>query len=156
MADVYGVVAKDVSDVLPGLFPAGFNADTKPSAVQVAGWITTYDTIAAMRVQDVAGTNPLATDRAAVLAQRYILEKTKEQTVRTIYAGQDPQAVHAAASAYRDAAKDLLLELEMLGSQAVGEGGPSPRVTSEPEFPTRDLLITDGMLDMSGSRDRAF
>lgn len=147
MPDVYGVGPADVSAELPGLFPGGFSASSLPSDVQVASWITTADTIVGMKVQDVAGAVPAATDKAAVLAKRYIIEWTKAQAVRAAYVGNDPLAVKAAAEPYEANATLLLEAIVELGAQAAGSGEASPRVMVPYTVAQRELLVTTEQLD---------
>lgn len=156
MPDVYGVAHGDVSAELPGLFPVGFTADTVPTDDQVTGWISTYDTIAELRVRDVAGSNPAAGDKASVLAKRYIIEATKGEVIRTVYTGNDIERVEQAVRPHTAAAKAFLAELETLGAQAVGPGDASPRIRTESSLPTRDLLVTDEQLDTSSHRHRVW
>lgn len=156
MPDVYGVVHGDVSAELPGLFPAGFSVATVPTDVQVTGWITTYDTIAELRVRDIAGSNPAAGDKAAVLAKRYIIEATKAEVIRAVYTGNDVERVEQAVRPHTSSAKAFLAELETLGAQAVGTGEASPRIRTESSLPTRDFLVTDEQLDTSSSRHRVW
>ena len=156
MPDLYGVVPGDVAAELKGLFPGGFTGTTNPTTAMVTGWISTADTIAQLRVADITGTTPAATDRAAVLAKRFIIEWTKEQVIRTVYAGNDPAKVEAAARPYAASAQALLGELEELGAQAAGTGDASPRVRVSSELPDRDLMITNDMLDSNRFRTRSF
>jgi hypothetical protein len=156
VADIYGVVPADVARELSGLFPSGFDELTSPTAAMVEGWISTADTIASLRVTDVTGANPASSDKAAVLAKRYIIEWTKEQVIRSVYAGNDIERVDAAAKPFAASAKALLSELELLGSQAVGTGEASSRVRVSSMLPTRDLIVTDAMLDTGASRARMF
>lgn len=156
MADTYGVTPADVASELKGLFPAGFTTTTNPTLAMVTGWISTADVIVQLRVADVTGTIPAAADKAAVLAKRYIIEWTKEQVMRTVYAGNDPSRVDAAANPYRFSAKAMLADLETLGAQAAGAGEGSPRVRVFSELPDRDLMVTDDQLDIGSSRSRMF
>lgn len=155
--DVYGVTAADVAAELPGLFPGGFSASTKPNDAQVESWITTADTIVSMRVQDITGAVPASTDKAAVLAKRYIIEYTKGQVVRAAYAGNDPLQVKAAAEPYEENAADLLDHLQELGAQAAGTGEAASRVIASHTTPQRELLVTTEQLDNDeGYRERRY
>lgn len=156
MPDVYGVVHGDVSAEVPGLFPVGFTAETVPTADQVTGWISTYDTIAELRVRDVAGSNPAAGDKASVLAKRYIIEATKAEVIRTVYIGNDVERVEQAVRPHAASARAFLAELESMGSQAVGTGEASSRVRTESSTSQRGLLVTDEQLDTGSSRHRVW
>lgn len=157
--DTYGVVHGDVSAELPGLFPGGFGAGTKPTATQVTNLITTADTIVGLRVLDVTGINPAASDKAAVLAKRYIIDWVKAQVLRIVYTGNDPADVTAAAKPYEDAAASVLESIAAMAEQAVGTGEAAPRVAvsgvSTVPTVTREMVIDDTDLDRgSGLRSR--
>lgn len=156
MADTYGVAPSDVAAELKGLFPTGFSGSTNPTDTMVEGWISTADIIVQLRVADITGASPSSSDKAAVLARRYIIDWTKEQVLRTVYAGNDPDRVDAAARPYQVSSKAILSDLETLGAQAAGEGDASPRVRVSSELPDRDLVITDDMLDVGSFRTRSF
>jgi hypothetical protein len=154
--DTYGVVPSDIAQELPGLFPTGFDATTIPTEGAVAGWITTADTIVSLRVTDVTGTNPALSDKAAVLAKRYIVDWVKEQVIRTVYTGNDVNRVEAAAKPFAVSAAALLKSIEDLGAQAVGTGEAAPRTRVASLLPQRDLVVTDSMLEPGSSRSRNF
>lgn len=156
MPDVYAVTPAEVASELKGLFPLGFTSTTNATPSMVTGWISAADTIAQLRVSDVTGALPASSDKAAVLAKRYVIEWTKEQVMRTVYAGNDPDRVDAAARPYAISAKSMLNELEILGSQAAGSGDASPRVRVASMLPVRDLIIRDDMLDDGVYRTRSF
>jgi hypothetical protein len=90
MADTYGVTVTDVAEELPGLFPVGFSPATAPSAAQVASFISTGDTLVTLRVKDATGGVPSASDAAAPLAKRYVINWVLAQVVKIVYAGNDP------------------------------------------------------------------
>lgn len=157
MPNVYGVTPADVAVELPGLFPGGFTASTRPSDTLVESWITTADTIVGMKVQDITGTAPLLTDKAAVLAKRYIIEWVKAQVYRAAFAGNDIAVVNAAAAPFDSSAKLLLETLTEMGTQIVGVGEPGNRVRVPYEVAERALLVTGEQLDGDeGYRERRF
>ena len=158
MADTYGVVHADVAAELPGIFPGGFTVGTKPTAAAVTSLITTADALITLKVIDVTGTTPDDTDRAAVLAKRYIIDWVKAQVVRIVYAGNDPEDVARAAAAY-DANVTLILEaFTQLGEQAAGDGlaASSRVVAADNSTDPREFLLTDDDLDGGSSRTRRF
>lgn len=159
MADTYGVVHGDIAAELPGLFPSGFSGATKPTAAQVTSFITTADTVVGLRVQDSTGTTPDVTDRAAALAQRYIIEATKAQVMRVVYTGNDPVQVKAAVEPYEKLAESILASIDAMGEQAAGIGEAASRVVVSTPYtvPTvyREMVINDDDLDAgSGLRGR--
>jgi len=156
VADIYGVAPQNVASELPGLFPGGFLTTSVPSAATVVNWISTADTIVSLYVTDITGVSPAASDKAAILAKRYIIEWTKGQVIRTVYTGNDVARVEAAAAPYAVSAKALLGALEQMGAQAVGTGEASPRVQVSSLLPGRDLVIRDAMLESGNGRERAF
>lgn len=157
MPDTYAVTPADVSGELPGLFPGGFTAATKPTLAQVTALITTADTIISMKVQDITGAVPAAADKASVLAKRYVIEWVKAQVIRIVYAGNDPVQVQQAAAAYETNAEATESALLALGSQAAGTGEASPRVVVPYTTPQRELIIRDGQLDDDHAyRERRF
>lgn len=157
MADTYAITPAMIAAELPGLFPGGFAANTKPTAAQVVSWITTADAIITMKVQDITGAVPAVTDKAAVLAKRFVIEWVKAQVIRTAYAGNDPLSVRAAAQPYEENAKSIRDDLELLGSQAAGTGEAQSRVAVPYTTPQRDLMIRDEQLDDDEAhRERRF
>jgi hypothetical protein len=158
--DTYGVVYGDVSAELPGLFPGGFTANTKPANSQVTSLISTADTIITLRVLDVAGGLPSVTDKAAALAKRYIIEWVKAQVVRIAYVGNDPTAVAQAVKPYETNADAMMAAIEALGAQAEGDGtAVASRIRTADQDRTdtqRGLLVDDTLLDSSCSRARKF
>jgi hypothetical protein len=156
VADIYGVAPQDVASELPGLFPGGFDSLTIPAVATVVNWISTADTIVSLYVTDITGVNPAVTDKAAILAKRYIIEWVKGQVIRTVYTGNDIARVEAAAAPYAVSAQALLDALEQMGAQAVGIGEASPRVRVSALLPDRDLVLSDAMLDQGNERLRAF
>lgn len=157
MPDVYGVTPADIAAELPGLFPGGFTAATKPTLLQVTAFIITADTIISMKVQDITGAVPAADDKAAVLAKRYIVEWVKAQVIRVVYAGNDPQQVRTAAEPYETNAASTLESLVAMGAQAVGTGEAASRVFTPYTTPQRDLIIRDEQLDDDEAyRERRF
>lgn len=157
MPETYGVVPADIAAELPGLYPGGFAATTKPTDSQVETWITTADAVVTMKVQDVTGAVPSIDDKAAVVAKRHIVEWVKGQVVRAAYVGNDPLSVKAAAEPYEKAAKDMLDALDALGSQATGTGAAASRVLLPTSAPDRDLLINSADIDGDdGYRERRF
>jgi hypothetical protein len=147
MADTYGVTVTEVAEELPGLFPVGFSPATAPSAAQVASFISTGDTLVTLRVKDATGGVPSASDAAAPLAKRYVINWVLAQVVKIVYAGNDPARVAEAAKAYTDVATELGAAIDLLGEQAIGAGDSAPRVFAGPSLPERDLMITNADLD---------
>lgn len=146
MPDTYGVVAADVAAELPGIYPGGFVANTKPTLAQVTSAITTADTIIALHVQNVVGQPPQVTDVSAPIAKRFIIEWVKAQVIRIAYAGQDPLQVAAAAKPYADLAQEMRDAITAMGSQAEGTTGESsPRIQVSTEC--RPSVVTDRDLD---------
>lgn len=159
MADTYGVTAADVAAELPGPFPGGFTVATRPTAAQVTSFITTADTLAQLRVEDVTGIAPQSTDKAAVLARQYIIEWVKAKVLSIVYAGNDPVAISAAVKPYSDLAASLLESIAALAEQAVGTGEAASRIAvsgvSTAPTVTREMVIDDTDLDAgSGLRSR--
>lgn len=159
MPDVYGVTPDDVAAELPGLFPGGFGAGTKPTAAQVTSLITTADTIVGLRILDATGTAGQSTDKASVLAERYIIEWVKGQVLRIVYTGADPVALSAAVDPYVKLAVSILESIDIMAEQAVGTGEAAPRVlvsgTATVPVVSRDMVIDDVDLDAgSGRRSR--
>jgi hypothetical protein len=153
VANTYTVVPADVAAELPGLFPGGFSATTRPTDAQVQGFIDTADTIVTLRVRDNVGTDPANTDRAAPIARRYILNYVLAIVTRIVYAGNDAVQVNAMAAAYDVAAKTLLDSITALGEQAIGTGTAAPEVLGN--MTTRSLMLCDADLDpRSGLRGR--
>jgi hypothetical protein len=155
VADTYGVVAADVAAELPGVFPDGFTVATKPTLAQVTSLITTADTVVGLRVLDSTGRAPAVSDKAAVLAKRYILEWVKAQVLRIAYVGNAPADVANAVDPYDKSAAALLTSIDSLGEQAVGTGEAAPRVhvssTSTVPVVSRDMVINDTDLDAGSS-----
>lgn len=157
MADTYGVTPADIAAELPGLFPGGFSASTKPSDTLVESWISDADIVVQLKVQDITGTVPAVTDKAAVLAKRWIKETVKAQAVRAALVGNDPLAVKAAAEPYESSAKFLWTALIDMGAQLVGTGEASSRVQVAYTTPQRALVVTDTQLDGdTGYRERRY
>lgn len=155
MADTYLVTPATIAAELPGLFPGGFTATSRPSVTQVESFISTADTMVTLKVEDLVGEMPTLTDRAAPIAVRYVIEWTKAAVIRVVYAGRDPAVINAAAGPYDALVKSLSDMLVVLGEQAIGTGESSPRVmtsTDETGLPHRDLVITDVDLDPSSGR----
>jgi hypothetical protein len=151
VADTYGVTPEEVASELRGLFPTGFDVDTVPTEAQVTAWISVADSIVTLHVIDETGQVPALTDAAASLVKTYIKEWVKAQVVRTVYVGNDPTAVDAAARPYSDTAKMILSQIDEMGSQAVGTGTASPRIAVAYTLPDRELVVTDDELDMDNS-----
>lgn len=147
MADLYGVVPDDVASELRGIFPQGFDVDTVPTEAQVIAWISVADIVVQLKVIDITGGIPALTDAAAPLAKIYIKEWVKYQVVRTVYAGQDPVALAAAAKPYSDMADSIFVALDTMGSQAIGVGTAAPRTAVAYTVPDRGLMVTDDELD---------
>jgi hypothetical protein len=148
VADTYLVTHADVAAELPGLFPGGFTATTTPTDEQVASFITTADTIVTLRITDDVAESPSASDKAAVMARRYIIDWVKAMVLRIVYGGNDARQVSAAASPYEASAAAMLVAIDNLGLQAVGTGASSPQLqTSAPS--TRELVLNDDDLDAS-------
>lgn len=158
MPNTYDVSPAAVAAELPGLFPGGFTTTSMPTTEQVQGMIDAADTFVTLRITDVVGASPAASDKAASLAKRYIIELTKAQVLRVVYAGRDPFQVNAVVGSYEIAAKGYLESIDLLGSQLVGTGEASSRVLTSmgsSTLPVRDLMITDSDLDPnSGLRGR--
>lgn len=156
MANTYSVEHDDVANELPGLFPDGFSAETRPSAGDVSGWIAAADVIAALYVRRAAGKVPAATDQGAPLAALYIKAFAKAEVVRVVYAGRDPREVAGAAAAYEGLCTTLLEQIAMLGTQAVGDGTPVSRVKADITSTPRALLLGDAQLDGGSCRVRKY
>lgn len=157
MADTYGVTAADIAAELPGIFPGGFSASTKPSDTLVESWISDADVVVGLKVQDIAGQPGASTDKAAVLAKRWIKETVKGQAVRAAYAGNDPLAVKAAAEPYENSAAFTWDAIIALDSQIIGTGEAASRVGVPYTSTQRELLVTDAQLDDdAGFRERRF
>jgi hypothetical protein len=149
--DTYGVVPADISSELKGLYPQGFSGNTVPTYDQVVAWISTADAIVSLRLVDETGQPPASSDAAAGVARTFIREWVKAQVVRAAYAGNDPLAVASAAKTYSDNAGAILLELDEMGSQAIGTGTESARVAVAYTIPDRELTVTDDELDMDNA-----
>lgn len=156
MADTYGVTPAAVAGELHALFPGGFTVDTKPTLVQVTSFITTADTVVGLRVVDATGSTPAGSDKAAVLAVRYIIEWVKARVMALVFTGNDPVSVKAAVDPYDTMAGSMLTAIDAMGAQMIGTGLPDPRVLAGGIVPDRDLVITDCDLDQSPNRRRRF
>ena len=144
MPNTYGVTTAAIAAEVPTLFPLGnFSASTKPTQTVVQTWIDTADAIATLKVQKVAGVAPQSTDVAATLAKRYIITWVLASVMRSVYAGNDPLQVKAAADQYQLPADALLAELEALGLQAAGAGDTPSFIRGVDSSLQRDLVITD-------------
>jgi hypothetical protein len=154
VANTYSVVPADVAAELPGLFPGGFTATTRPTDAQVQSFIDTADTIVTLRITDNVGQSPALSDKAASIAKRYIVNYVLAIVTRMVYAGNDPAQVNAAAAAYDGAAKSLLDSIDALAEQAVGIGEPAP--TTVGNMTMRSLMICNGDLDPRSSRRGIF
>lgn len=156
MANTYGVTPADIAAELPGIFPGGFSATTLPNDALVASFIAAADLAVTLKLKDITGSVPAATDAAAPLAKRYVIESAKAAVLRVAYAGRDPLQIATVVSPYDLLAKTALDSLLLLDSQAVGTGEAASRVMTSlgaSGLPTRDLMITDCDLDPS-SRGR--
>lgn len=157
MADTYGVTPADVAAELPGLFPGGFSVSTTPTLAQVTSAISVADTIITLHVQNAAGQAPSIADRASPVAVRFIIDWVKAQVIRVVYAGNDPAQVAAAAKPYADLAQEAKDAITALGSQAEGEGDPSPRIQVPYTTAQRGLVVGDADLDpCTPFRERRF
>jgi hypothetical protein len=150
VANTYDVSPADVAAELPGLFPGGFTALTKPTELQVQGLIDTADTVITLRIIDNVGQSPELTDKAAAIAKRYILNYVLAVVTRIVYAGNDPVQIGQAAAPYEAAAKVLLDSIDVLGAQAIGTGDASP--TTLGNMTTRSLMLCDDDLDPNCGR----
>lgn len=148
MADVYGVTPADIAAELPGMYPGGFTANTKPTLATVTTLISEADTIAQLRIQKVTGeaaADPAA--KSAPLARRYIKASVKAEVVRIAYAGNDPRQVAEVAAPYERTAEFVLGEIDELGEQAQDAVGvPASRVRGTDGANVRDLLVSDETL----------
>lgn len=157
MPGVYDVSAADIAAELPGLFPGGFSASTKPSDTAVESLIVTADTIIQLKVQDVTGVVPANTDKAAVLAREFVKNWVIAHVMRIVYAGNDPVAVRQAAEAYTANAIAIDATIVALGAQAAGSGEAASRVEVPYTTPQRGLLVTSEQLDSDeGYRERRY
>ena len=156
MANTYSVEHDDVANELPGLFPAGFDAESRPSAGDVTGWIAAADVIAALYVRRAAAKVAAASDQGAPLAERYILAYAKKQVLQAVYAGRDPREVDGAAAPYENICAKLLEQIDMLGTQAAGDGTPVSRVKANFTGTPRELAIRDAQLDGGACRVRKY
>lgn len=114
MEDTYGVIPGDIAAQLPRLFEDGFAETTKPSLAVVTGFISDADAVATLTIQRATGKMPTASDDAARLARRYIVDSVVGRVIRLVYTGNDPADVNSAASPYEASAKLLLGELAAL------------------------------------------
>ena len=142
------MTSEEVAAELRGLFPSGFDVDTVPTEAQVLEWISTADDIVRLHLVDETGQVPAVTDAAARLAKAFIRSWVIAQVVRVVYAGNDANAVEAASRPYSQTAKQILAELDEMGSQAVGTGDASASVAVAYTVPNRELAVTDDELDM--------
>lgn len=146
MADTYGVTAADIAAELPGIFPGGFDANTRPTSAQVTGWISVEDLRVVIAVEREAGALPATSDRVAPLAKRIIIERVKAQVMRTVFAGNSPAEIAQASKPFDEIATATLADLRELGAQAAGVGTPTNLVTVS-ETPDRDLIVQDSDLN---------
>lgn len=116
MADTYAVTPDQIASEVPGLFPAGFGLDTKPSRAAIVSLIATADRVVTLAVTQAIGEAPLASDSTALLAGRYIINAVLGTLMRIVYAGQSPADVAAASSMYDRLAADMLVRIEALGA----------------------------------------
>jgi hypothetical protein len=148
VADIYGVTPADVAAELPGLYPNGFTAATKPTLATVTTLISEADAIASLRVQKATGegvADPAA--KSAALAKRFIKSWVKAEVTRIAYAGNSPRDVQEAAAPYEKTADFTILEIDALGEQAQDASGvPTSRVRGIDGSQVRDLLISDETL----------
>lgn len=156
----YGVTTAQVAAEVPALVPGGdFSASTTPAKTLVQTWIDTADAIVTLKVQQVAGVAPQTTDVAATLATRFIVAWALAWVMRTVYAGNDPAQVKAAADQYQLPADALLAQLDALGLQAAGAGETPSLVRGVDASLARDLVITDadlgGLAATTPATDRA-
>jgi hypothetical protein len=163
LADTYLVTAADIAAELPGLFPGGFTTETKPTEDLVESAISTFDTKVTLHVRDATGVEPSPTDVAAPLARDYIKNKVIAKVLRIVYTGNDPAEVERAARPYDELADGVRGEggvweaITLLGLQMVGVGAAANRVLVPSISPTRELIVTDAMLDGdSAYRERRF
>lgn len=157
MANTYSVEYDDVANELPGMFPDGFDAESRPSAGDVSGWIAAADVIATLYVRRAAAAVPAAEDQGAPLAELYIKAFAKAQVVRAVYMGRDPDAADKAASQYENTCTKLLEQIEMLGVQVTGTNTePRSRVKADTTSTLRELAVTDAHLDAGGCRVRKY
>lgn len=147
MADTYLVTAEDVSGELKNLFTGGFSATTTPTKAQVESAISTADTMVTMAVQDVTSVTPAATDKAAVIAKRYVIEWVKKWVLGIVWLGNDPARVAEALKPYGSIVTEISEAITLLGSQAAGTGEAGNRVLVPSTYPTRALIVDDTHLD---------
>jgi hypothetical protein len=150
VADLYGITPADIAAELPGLFPNGFSAGTRPKDTDVAKLITTADTIARLRIAKATQVAANAVDPTAMsaeVAKRFIKDWVEAKIVRIVYTGQAPRDVDLAAKSYEDARELGLETIDELGEQAQDPAGtPVDRVRGTDGSLTRDLLISDETL----------
>lgn len=157
MADTYNVLPANISNEIPALFRTGFSTTTKPTAAMVTEVITEADVIVSERVERNTLTTPALADKAAPIARRFIINYVLAWVMRIVYAGQDATIVAQAAAPYEAAADRSLAALDLLGSQAAGTGeGTFERVRYQVVSPTRELLITEEMLESGARSARRF
>jgi hypothetical protein len=151
MADTYGVTATNIAAEIPALFPTGFSAASKPAQSLVESWISTADVKVQLAILIDVGTPPTVSDKAALLAKRFITNYALANVMRVVYAGRQPQDVQAAAKPYADEATALYGDLCALGKNAVGDGTADESHVrgnmGNGAFPDRELLISDHQLD---------
>lgn len=156
MANTYSVEHDDVANELPGLFPDGFDAESRPSAGDVTGWIAAADVIATLYVRRAAAKVPAASDQGAPLAALYIKAFAKAEVMRVVYAGRDSREIDGAAKPYQDICATLLEQIDMLGTQMAGDGAPISRVKADLTSKPRALTVCDAQLDGSAARVRKY
>jgi hypothetical protein len=151
MADTYGVTATNIAAEIPALFPTGFSAASKPAQSLVESWISTADVKVQLAILIDVGTPPSLSDKAALLAKRFIITYALANVMRVVYAGRQPQDVVAAVKPYADEAIALYGDLVALGKNAIGDGTTDQsRVRGDMgmgAYPDRELMITDDQLD---------
>lgn len=143
MADTYGVMAADIAAELPGLYPGGFDASTKPTLAQVTAFIAVEDLQVTVAVQNASGATPAGSDRMAPVAKQTVIYRVVARVLRLVYAGNAPQDVNAAAGPYDVLARDALASITALDAQSAGAGEPVNRIMVGNTVPTRDLIVQD-------------
>lgn len=144
---VYGVTVADVAAEVPGPFPTGFSAATKPTAQQVQRWIDREDARVSLRVRDLTGAEPALTDAAAGSAIDLIIAGVISRILRVVYTGRGVDQLTAALAPYAVVIAASEAELTNLGAQASGTGAAAPRLAMPTGLPARDLIVNDAELD---------
>jgi hypothetical protein len=153
VAETFGVTPASIAAELPGLFPGGFTATTKPALDEVTSLITSAAAMAVLKLKAASDKVVIDDEAAGVVVERYVIERVKGQVVRMAYVGRDPAAVDAAARPYDDASVDAMATLIALVEKQTDD--VLPRVRGIDGTCQRDLVINDDDLGGRGRWPRA-